>query len=227
MHFHKTHRKEAYPKEGIRCHSVLFVLKGTVFPMKNQAHRQPNPRVQKRQLADKEARQSLLEQHLLQLDYRIIDTHDHLLQEQQRQDGELLRLDDELTLLRATPPAMDGRDDARRMRQASKRPLTEKELQLQTKKRPSLGIVVSLFNRQLASIQLIEIRALRQEIRRDYTSTCQQLERQVHHLRTSRPFGQERQLQTELSHLKREYEQLSLQCELLQIEIDSLRNTLP
>ncbi len=195
--------------------------------MKNQANRQPNLRVQKRLLAEKEAKQFFLEQRLEEIDQSIIDAHDRLVQEQQHQDAESIRLEDELILLRATPPAQDGRDDARRMRQASKRPLTDKELQLQAKKRLSPGLFVSLFNRQLASIQLIEIRALRQEIRREYTTACQHLERQVHSLRTARPFGQERQLQIEYSHLQREYARLSLQCELLQIEIDSLRNALP
>jgi len=195
--------------------------------MKNQAHRQSNPKFQKRLLAEKEAKQYALEQHLRQLDQRIIDAQDRLLQEQQHQQMESIRLEDELTHLRAFPPAKDGRDDARRMRQADRRPLTEKEVQLQAKKRLSLGIVASLFNRQLASIRLVEIRALRQEIKREYTFSCQHLERQIHHVRTSRPFGQERQLQIECSQLQREYERLSLQCELLQIEIDSLRNTLP
>jgi hypothetical protein len=195
--------------------------------MKNQAHRQSNPKFQKRLLAEKEVKQYALEQHLRQLDQRIIDAQDRLLQEQQHQQMESIRLEDELTHLRAFPPAKDGRDDARRMRQADRRPLTEKEVQLQAKKRLSLGIVASLFNRQLASIRLVEIRALRQEIKREYTFSCQHLERQIHHVRTSRPFGQERQLQIECSQLQREYERLSLQSELLQIEIDSLRNTLP
>ncbi len=194
---------------------------------KKQPSYQPNPRFQKRLLAEKEAKLDLLEQHLSQIDQSILDAQDRLEQEQQRQDAEYLRLNDELTLLLATPPATDGRDDARRMKQTNQRPLTEKEVQLQAKKRLSPGIVLSLFNRQLMSIQLIEFRALRQEIRRDYTAECQQLERQVHHLRTSRPFGQERQLQIECSHLQREYERLTLQSELLQIEIDSLRNVLP
>jgi hypothetical protein len=202
-------------------------MKGNVFPMKNQPNRQPNPRSQKRLLAEKEAKLYALEQHLRQVDQSIIDAQDRLLQEQQHQDVELIRLEGELILLLATPPAKDGHDDLRRFRQASKRPLTEKELQLQAKKRLSLGIFASLFNRQLASIRLVEIRALRQEIKRDYTFSCQKLERRVQSLRTSRPFGQERQLQIEFSHLKREYERLSLQCELLQIEIDSLRNSLP
>jgi hypothetical protein len=206
---------------------VFFELKGNVFPMKNQARNQPNPKFQKRLLAEKEAKRYALEQHLRQLDERIIDAQDRLLQEQQRQHQELLRLEDDLTLLLATPPAKDGHDDARRMRQADERSLTEKEVQLQVKKRLSLGIVASLFNRQLSSIRLVEIRVLRQEIKREYTFSCQQLERQIHHLRTSRPFDQERQLQIETSQLQREYERLSLQSELLQIEIDSLRNTLP
>ncbi len=36
--------------------------------MKNQANHQPNPRSQKRLLAEKEAKQHALEQHLRQLD---------------------------------------------------------------------------------------------------------------------------------------------------------------
>jgi hypothetical protein len=202
-------------------------MKGNVFPMKNQANYQPNPRSQKRLLAEKEAKLHALEQHLRQLDQSIIDAQDRLLQEQQRLQRELTHLEGDLTSLLATPPAKDGHDDARRFRQASKRPLTEKEVQLQEKKQFLLGIFASLFNRQLASIRLIEIRALRQEIKRDYTFSCQKLERQIHNMRTSRPFGQERQLQIECSQLKREYERLSLQSELLQIEIDSLRNTIP
>jgi hypothetical protein len=202
-------------------------MKGRAFPMKNQPNRQPNPRSQKRLLAEKEAKQHALEQRLWQLDQDIIDAQDRLLQEQHHQDAELIRLEGELTLLLTTPPAKDGHDDARRMRQAGKRPLTEKEVQLQAKKRLSLGIFASLFNRQLSSIRLVEIRALRQEIKRDYTFSCQKLERRVQSLRTARPFGLERQLQIESSHLQREHERLSLQSELLQIEINSLRNALP
>ena len=60
--------------------------------MKNQPSRQPNPRSQKRLLAEKEAKQHALEQRLWQLDQAIIDAQDDLLHEQQRQDAETLRL---------------------------------------------------------------------------------------------------------------------------------------
>lgn len=195
--------------------------------MKPSINQQPNPKAQKRLLAEKEAKQRAFELRLRQLDLDLIDAQDNLLQEQQRQDAEMLHLEGELQVLLATPPAKDGRDDARRIRQTSIRPLTEKELQLQEKKRLSPGLVACLFNRQLASLRLVEIRALRQEIKRDYAFSCQKLERRVQLLRTSRPFGQERQLQMEYAHLQREYQRLSLQGELLQIEIDSLRNSIP
>jgi hypothetical protein len=69
--------------------------------MKKRPSYQPNPKFQKRLLAEKEAKFDLLEQHLSQIDQSILDAQDRLEQEQQHQDAEYLRLNDELVLPQA------------------------------------------------------------------------------------------------------------------------------
>ncbi len=180
---------------------------------------------------EKNTKLLILEKYQRRLAKDIADVEEELRQETERVEQEkadrLVRLGDELALLKAVPPAIDGKDDQRRLHQQSKRALTEKEFQLLEKKRMTLGRVFILSNRFFGTARLFEIRSLRQEIRREWDRACRDLEREIgRQMNDTRPSDLQRTLRTERSQKERESRQREEKMDLLRVEITSLKTQL-
>ena len=180
---------------------------------------------------EKNTKLLILEKYQRRLAKDIADVEEELRQETERVEQEkadrLLCLGDEFALLKAVPPAIDGKDDQRRLQQQNKRALTEKELRLLEKKRMTLGSALVLSNRLFGTARLFELRSLRQEIRREWDRACYDLEREIgRQMNTTRPSDLQRTLRTELSQKEREAHQREERMELLRVEIISLKTQL-
>ena len=180
---------------------------------------------------EKNAKLLILEKYQRRLAKDIADVEEELRQETERVEQEkadrLLCLGDEFALLKAVPPAIDGKDDQRRLQQQNKRALTEKELRLLEKKRMTLGSALVLSNRLFGTARLFELRSLRQEIRREWDRACYDLEREIgRQMNTTRPSDLQRTLRTELSQKEREAHQREERMELLRVEIILLKTQL-
>jgi hypothetical protein len=139
----------------------------------------------------------------------------------------LTHMQNELSLLQAVPPARDGKDDQRRLRQQWQRPLTDKEIRLMEKKRLTLGQLLVLSNRLFGTARLFEIRTLRQEIRREWERACRDLEREIERQKNmTRPSDLQRTLTIDRSQKERESRQRAEKIALLHVEITSLKTQL-
>ena len=180
---------------------------------------------------EKNAKLLILEKYQGRVARDIADVEAELRQETARVDQEkadcLTDLYDERCLLQAVPPAIDGKDDQRRLHQQGQRPLTDKELRLMEKKRLTFGRLLMLSNRLFGTARLFEIRTLRQEIRREWERACHDLEREMERQKNfSRPSDLQRTLTIDLSQKERESRQRAEKMELLRVEITSLKTQL-
>jgi hypothetical protein len=178
------------------------------------------------QIDEKRTKILLYEKNQTRVSREINEMKALLRDETERIADQLSNFKKTLFLLTDVPPAIDGKDDRRRLSQKGRRPLTEKEWLLVKKKRITVGKFFILTNRFLGPIRLFEIRTLRQDILREWMLACRDMEHEIARLEQFHASDLQRQLRMDLSQKERDFQQREEKMALLRIEITSLQSQL-
>ncbi len=131
-----------------------------------------------------------------------------------------------LEVLYHTPPARNGQEDRDRQATALVRPLTRTELAIDSLKRGWLNWIFAVLSPQVARMQSVNLRQLRQQAWREWEYEVRTLQRDIE--RMSRETledwetNAQRVLRNEIGQLQRELSRLGQQHQLMLIEIEGL-----
>jgi hypothetical protein len=132
-----------------------------------------------------------------------------------------------LEVLYHTLPARNGQEDRHRHAMALVRPLTRTELAIDSLKRSWLNWIFAVLSPQVARMQSVNLRQLRQQVWREWQYEVHTLQRDIE--RMSREAledwetNAQRILRNEIEQLQRELPRLEQQHQLMLIEIDGLQ----